>query len=281
MGSESKTHFLLTGTWKDRLTCSEAIHLTQQLVAQLDNAQLPFELVVCPPMIALASVASYISHELSLGAQNLVWDDKSSFTGETRARALLEIGCKYVIVGHSERRLYLGETDTMVAQKITTSVNNGLIPIICIGEYLEEHQQGHAERVIREQLNTAITALQGVREPSKFVLAYEPAWAISTSDMNNGMKCEPAEANRRHQTIRETLEKKWGAEFAKEVSIIYGGSVDPQNAADYFCQSDIDGGLVGTASQRNDTFFELINISRTILTKKAIYKDVNKHMQHR
>ena len=257
----------LFGTWKNRLTCRQSVELAGHMTDYIASMELPFELVFCPPMVALQAVAERIASAISISAQNVIWDDSVSFTGETSAEALREIGCKYVIIGHSERRIYLGEDDEVVAKKASTAIKHGLIPVVCIGEFYEDHESGRSEMVVERQMSAVMPSFAPVREPNRFVIAYEPAWAISTS--RQGLKCEPSEANQRHRQIRDMIQSRWGSDFAEGVSVIYGGSVDAKNAEAYFGQSEIDGGLVGTASQTSESFGQLIDAARHVFAKKG------------
>jgi triosephosphate isomerase len=255
----------LFGTWKNRLSVAASESMTRALEAHLVEFPTTFEVSVCPPMVAMAPVQRILSGILSLTAQNLVWDDDVSFTGETNATHLLELGCKYVIIGHSERRIYLREDDEIVARKVQTAVHHGLSPVICIGEFYEDYKTGRTKAVIESQLASVIRVLRNTENP-QFVIAYEPAWAISTS--REALKCEPDLANANHLLIRELIRNEWGHDFAERTTILYGGSVSPQNARDYFLQSDIDGGLVGTASQSLDGFKGLIAAARYAFNPK-------------
>ncbi len=258
--------FKLFGAWKNRLTYTQSIELAREISEYVSYMHLPFELSFSPPMIALKGVADLLAGKISLTAQNLVWDDSVSFTGETTAEALRQIGCRYVVIGHSERRIYLGENDSMIARKVSTAVKHNLIPVICIGEFYEDHKQSKSEQVVKEQMNAVLPSLRAVDQPNKFLIAYEPAWAISTS--REALKCEPIAANQMHKQIREIIRQEWGNKFADGCSIIYGGNVSPQNAPDYFGQSDIDGGLVGTAAQSKESFIKLIDATRGVFDKK-------------
>ena len=255
----------LFGTWKNRLTVRESCDLAAATSRHVRNLPLPFELGVCPPMTALAPVRDVLNDEILMAAQNVVWDDDVSFTGETSAKALVELGASFVIIGHSERRLYLEESDTIVAKKVGTALAHGITPIICIGEFFEDHNTGRSLDVIRSQFQ-AIYDVVDERMPADIILAYEPAWAISTS--KQALKCEPQEANSRHQFIRQLLKDAWSSEVALKTSIIYGGSVSSTNVEGYFQQPDIDGGLVGTASQSAESFRSLIDGAKQVFDRK-------------
>lgn len=253
------TRFKLFGTWKNALTYKEALILAKEIINYVGPLHLPFELSICPPMIAIKAIIDLVPSWLPVTAQNAVWDDKVSFTGETTGEALHEIGCRYVILGHSERRLYLGEDNNIVAKKVLTAIKHALIPVICIGEFFYDYKNGRSEKVIEEQTNSVMDMLNKFDKVPKFIIAYEPAWAISTS--KEALKCDPAEANLRHIQIREIIRSNFGSSTSEALTILYGGSVLPENASQYFNQSDIDGGLVGTASQSKESFIRLIESS--------------------
>jgi triosephosphate isomerase len=206
-------------------------------------------------MTALAAVTEVTAGRVAVTAQNVVWDAANSFTGETSASTLSEIGCKYVILGHSERRLYLGETDEMIGRKIRTAFAHRLIPVLCVGETRDEHRDGRFEQVVVRQLTALFATVAD--SPSPFIVAYEPACAISTS--TEALECKPLEAGDRHGFIRSALAQAMGSEVAAATTILYGGSVTGDNVASYLAESDIDGGLVGTASQDPSSFRVLVD----------------------
>jgi triosephosphate isomerase len=256
----------LFGTWKNRLTCAQSVILAKQIVAFVQSANLTFELSICPPMTALKSVKDEIPPWLSLTAQNLIWNDKVSFTGETTGTDLHEIGCRYVIIGHSERRLYLSETNETVAKKVLSAREHQLIPVVCVGEFYDDYKEGRTTEVIETQLQAVMTSIDASGEPPELIIAYEPAWAISTS--REALKCDPSLANQRHIEIREIVKRRWGPGCSNRMTILYGGSVTDANAEAYFAQSDIDGGLVGASSQNMESFIRLINVTRRVFEKK-------------
>ena len=261
------SRYKLFGTWKNKLTYAATMNLSRYICDYVSDLTLPFELSFCPTMVALKAVANQLRGKVALTAQNLVWDDSVSFTGETSGSILQEIGCKSVIIGHSERRLYLGEDDAMVAKKVSTATKHGLVPVVCIGETYDDYVLGRSNEVVQSQMKAVLEVIGTPHPHSRFVIAYEPAWAISTS--REALKCEPDEANAKHILIRRIIESELGRAIAERVSVIYGGSVTPGNAAQYFGMSDIDGGLVGTASQSQESFRQLIDASRTVFARKA------------
>ena len=209
------------------------------------------ELAVCPPAVFLMKVGGMLSgSNIALGAQNVCDQISGAFTGEISASMLLESGCRYAIVGHSERRSLYGESDDLVADRFAAAANAGLKPILCIGETLEEREQGVTENVVSRQLN-AVVKKHGIAMIENSVIAYEPVWAIGT-----GKVATPEQAQAVHRYVREQL----GAcheEIASQVQILYGGSMNPGNAAELLSQPDIDGGLIGGASLNAQDFLAI------------------------
>ncbi len=215
-----------------------------QGVSGLDN----IDVVVCPVNVHISAVASVTqSTSVKLGAQNAHPAESGAFTGETSMAMLGELGCQYAIVGHSERRQLFGETDKAVAEKVEAALQQGITPILCIGETLDEREAGHLEKVIHAQLGEVLARV-GIDALSKVVVAYEPVWAIGT-----GKTASPQQAQEVHAMIRARLACD-NADIAASVQILYGGSVKPDNAADLFSQADIDGGLIGGAALDADSF---------------------------
>ena len=209
------------------------------------------EIVVCPPYILIPGVAdSLAGSSVAWGGQNLSTEPKGAFTGEISAAMLLDFGCKYVIVGHSERRALYGETDELVAEKYAVALEAGLVPILCVGELLEERESGTTEAVVGRQLD-AVVARVGIAGIARGVIAYEPVWAIGT-----GKTATPDQAQEVHAFIRERLAKA-DAGVAEGVRILYGGSVKGANAAELFSMADIDGGLIGGASLAAEEFLTI------------------------
>lgn len=211
------------------------------------------EIVVCPPFTSIAAVGDVIRGTgISLGAQNMHWEEKGAYTGEVSANMLLTLGCEYVILGHSERRTYFHETDETVNLKVQSALKSGLKPIVCVGETRQERESGVTEKVIETQVRGAfkdITSdgLSGV------VIAYEPVWAIGT-----GLNATASQAEDVHGFIRKILEDMFGGKVAGDTRIQYGGSMNPANAAELLGEADIDGGLIGGASLNADNFDAII-----------------------
>jgi triosephosphate isomerase len=234
---------LIAGNWKMYRTDAEAVVLVTAL-QELLPAHPVAEVVVMPPFTALAAVRNVLSDDgrLSLGAQNCHWEKEGAFTGEVSAWMLVDVGCRYVLVGHSERRHLFGETDDMVNKRARGALAAGLHPIVCIGETLEERDSGETLAVCSSQLAGSLAGISP-GDMARVTLAYEPVWAIGT-----GRNATPEQAQEVHGHVRAGLAKLFGAAVAEATRIQYGGSVKPGNAADLLGQPDVDGALVGGAS---------------------------------
>lgn len=209
------------------------------------------EVVVCPPFIYLPQAAELLKgSKISWGSQNICEHNEGAYTGEVSAPMLKEFGCKYAIIGHSERRTIYGEDDALIAQKFIAAVKGGVIPILCIGELLEQREAGETETVVAKQLDAVIDAA-GIEAFASAVIAYEPVWAIGT-----GMTASPEQAQDVHAFIRQRLAKH-NATVADKIQLLYGGSVKPDNAEELFAKQDIDGGLIGGASLDADSFLAI------------------------
>jgi triosephosphate isomerase len=240
---------LMAGNWKMYKTALEARILARALRAKLDGLS-DREIVVCPPFTSLAAVAEELKgSSLAWGAQNAHWERQGAFTGEVAAAMLAEAGCRYVIVGHSERRQHFGETDALVNKRMHGVVAVGLVPIVCIGETLQEREANATLSVIERQMKES---LAGLKAPTLVVIAYEPVWAIGT-----GKTATPAQAQEVHAYIRQNLTRTYGTSAARAVRILYGGSIKPENIKMLMQQPDIDGGLVGGASLDVDAFVKI------------------------
>jgi triosephosphate isomerase len=211
------------------------------------------EIVVCPPFTALSAVGEALrGSNIELAAQNMHWEDEGAFTGEVSPVMLRNLGCTYVILGHSERRTCFGETDEDVNKKVGSALLNGLLPIICVGETLQEREEGKTEEVVTRQTKVALDGME-TGGAERIVIAYEPVWAIGT-----GRTASADEANRVIRIIRSTVARVFNSRIADEVRIQYGGSVKPGNAGELFSQSDIDGALVGGASLNASDFAAIV-----------------------
>jgi len=253
----------VAGNWKMNLTEREAIALVEGLKERLGQS-LPMEVAVCPPFVYLQAVGRAISGSpIKLGAQNLYPEQKGAFTGEISPQMLLDVGCTYVIIGHSERRHVIGrgEDDQFINRKVHAALEAGLTPILCVGEKLEQRDAGQTEQVLTEQVTAGLAGLSP-EQARKVVIAYEPVWAIGT-----GRNATPEQAQAAHEHIRKLLAGMFDEQTAREVTIQYGGSVKASNAADLMGQPDVDGALVGGASLKADEFSEII---RAAISAKSL-----------
>jgi triosephosphate isomerase len=234
------------------LTRAESLGLVRALLAEL--AAVPaVDVAVCPPLVYLDCVVQATrGTALGVGAQNLYHEPKGAFTGEVSAGMLADVGCRYVIVGHSERRNILGETNQDVNRKLKAALAQGLTPIVCLGELLEQRQAGQTLRVIQQQFDGSFADLTA-EQMARLVIAYEPVWAIGT-----GLTATPEQAEEVHRSLRSMLTERCGASVAESIRIQYGGSVTPDNAASLLAQQNIDGALVGGASLQADKFLAIV-----------------------
>ena len=243
---------IVAGNWKMNKTVAEARNLVYELLTDLKTVQ-GVQKVLCPPFPALSTVSELLrGTDIGLGAQTLHWEAKGAYTGETAPNMVAEF-CQYVIIGHSERRAYFGETDETVNKKIKAALGVGLIPIVCVGETYDENQAGRTAEVVTRQVNGALAGLDAPTVQG-LIVAYEPVWAIGT-----GLAAEPEPANRViADHIRGPIAAQFGAATAQAVRVQYGGSVTAANAASFFGQPDIDGALVGGASLKAGEFVAIV-----------------------
>lgn len=247
---------IIAGNWKLNKTSREAIALVEELKRDVSDVQ-TVDIVVCPPFTALSVVSDAIlESNIALGAQNLYWQDSGAFTGEVSAPMLKDLGAQYVIIGHSERRQYFGETNETVNKRIRAALTHGLTPIVCVGENLAEREGNKTFEVIKNHVEGSLANLTS-EEMSKIVIAYEPVWAIGT-----GKTATPEQAQEVHAYIRSLLEKLFGVSIASSVRIQYGGSVTPENIALLIAKPDIDGALVGGASLKAPSFAAIVKGAR-------------------
>jgi triosephosphate isomerase len=244
---------LIAGNWKlNPADDKGALDLLRQLRARLA----PFtktQIAVMPPFTMLHLAVEVLKDtRIALGGQNLYWEDSGAFTGEVSAPMLKSTGCAYVIIGHSERRQFFGEINATVHRKTVTALKHGLIPIVCVGETLEQRESGREQAVVREQVTEAMQGISGV-DLRPVVIAYEPVWAIGT-----GRTASPAQAEAMHRFIRQIIQEMFGPDIAGALRILYGGSVKADNAKDLLSQPDIDGALVGGASLKAEAFAEIV-----------------------
>ncbi|MEW6031192.1 MAG: triose-phosphate isomerase [Chloroflexota bacterium] len=238
----------VAGNWKMNKTVEEARALVFSMSIKLRDIA-GVEKVLCPPFPALVAVSALLEGtDIGLGAQNMHWEEKGAFTGEVAPNMVAEF-CNYVILGHSERRTYFGETDETVNKKVRAALEAGLIPIVCVGETLDEYESGRTEEVVARQTRAGLRAVDPANA-ARLVVAYEPVWAIGTGKASTG---EAANAVVR-DVIRSALAESFGEEIAQAIRVLYGGSVTAANAAEFFSQPEIDGALVGGASLKVDEF---------------------------
>lgn len=244
---------IVAGNWKMNKNLQEGTQLAKELQEALNGKTVNCEVVICPPFIHLASIKGEIcSKTISLGAQNCADKESGAYTGEVSASMLVSTGATHVILGHSERRAYYGETNAILLEKVKLALENKLTPIFCIGEVLEEREAGIQNKVVESQIREALFGLSA-EDFKKIVLAYEPVWAIGT-----GKTATSEQAQEMHAFIRATIKQQFGAEIADETSILYGGSCNAANAKELFSNPDVDGGLIGGASLKVDTFMPII-----------------------
>ncbi len=211
------------------------------------------QVLVCPPFLALAAVRDELQGSpIQLGAQDVHWEAKGAFTGEVSTAMIKEAGCSAVLLGHSERRHIMGETHEMVNRKLKTSLAAGLLPIVCVGELLEERNMGDTRAVVERQVAKGFDGISA-EDAAKTVIAYEPVWAIGT-----GKTASPRQAGEVHHFVRKLVSQKWGEAIAQGMRILYGGSVSPDNVRELMAEEDIDGALVGGASLKADSFAKIV-----------------------
>ena len=244
---------MIAGNWKMYKTCNEAVKTAEQLlelVSDIENV----DIMIAPTFTSLAIVSKVVANSnVSLGGQDLYWEKEGAFTGEISGSMLVSAGCQYVIVGHSERRQYFGETNDTVNKKMLASFNSGLIPIMCVGETETQRDEKKTFSILDKQMEKGLEGLS-LNEHHSLVIAYEPVWAIGT-----GKTATPEQVQEVHFYLRNLLEKKFGNMIAKSIRILYGGSVKPDNVSELMALPDVDGALVGGASLQADTFSKIIH----------------------
>ena len=240
----------IAGNWKMNTTVAEAEKLVLEMLDKLDRIK-GVEKVLFPPFVSLVAVSMMLqSSSIKLGAQNMYFEIKGAYTGEISPVMLSEL-CEVVILGHSERRGYFGETDEIVNKKVKTALANKLKPILCVGERLAENEAGKTEEVINRQVTAALNGIEPVRD---LVIAYEPVWAIGT-----GKAASSAQAAATIQSIRDVVAKLWNKSIAQDLRILYGGSVTSANIAEFISHPEIDGALVGGASLKAEEFVSIVD----------------------
>jgi triosephosphate isomerase (TIM) len=248
---------IIAGNWKMYKDLQETIDLLTQLKAAIPQLPANVISIVCPPFTSLqTSAASLKGSAFKLGAQNMSQHDEGAFTGEISGKMLKAVGCEYVILGHSERRQYYGETNELINLKAKKALALGLTPIVCVGETLQEREAGVTGQVVTTQVKGTLTGISN-QDMEKVIIAYEPVWAIGT-----GKVATPQQAQEVHQMIRKQIALQYDWALAERIVIQYGGSVKPDNAADILTQNDVDGALVGGACLKADSFAAIINAAK-------------------
>ena len=244
---------IVAGNWKMNKNLQEGIALAKELNEVLTADKPNCDVIICTPFIHLASVTPLVdSSIIGVGAENCADKASGAYTGEVSAEMVASTGAKYVILGHSERRAYYGETVAILEEKVKLALANGLTPIFCIGEVLEEREANKQNEVVAAQMESVFSL--SAEDFSKIVLAYEPVWAIGT-----GETASPEQAQEMHKLIRTLVEKVYGFDIADNLTILYGGSVKPDNAKEIFSKPDVDGGLIGGAALKADDFLAIVN----------------------
>ena len=244
---------IVAGNWKMNLDYAEGVSLFSEIVNMVKDEKKGDQIaIICAPSIHLHSLAKLGGTAVSIGAQNCHQKESGAYTGEISAKMVKSVGCEYVIIGHSERRQYYAESDELLAEKTVIALQNGLTPLFCIGETLDERNNGSYFDVLKSQLVNGVFGLSSA-DFSKIVIAYEPVWAIGT-----GLTASSEQAQEVHAFIRKEIAAQYDADVAEETSILYGGSCNPKNAAELFAQADIDGGLIGGASLKSRDFLDII-----------------------
>ena len=246
---------IIAGNWKLNKTIGQAVDFVVELQSLVDETG-DVEVVVAPAFTALSAVANALNNSsIGVSAQDLYWENSGAFTGEISAEMIVDSGCSYVIVGHSERRQFFGETNQSVNQKMKAALESGLVPIVCVGEMLEDRESGKTKKVVTNQLVDGIDGLSKT-DILRTIIAYEPVWAIGT-----GKTASPDQAQEVHSLIRSVIATSYSDQVAESVRIQYGGSVNPSNAAELLSKPDVDGALVGGASLDADSFAEIVRAS--------------------
>jgi triosephosphate isomerase len=243
---------VIAGNWKMHNTISEALELVREIKGKVEGVT-DVEIIVSPVYTALASVSAELNgSNIKVASQNIFWEEKGAFTGEIAPNMITDAGCSHAIIGHSERRQYFGETDETVNKRIKAALLAGLIPILCVGETLEEREAGSTMSVVETQIKGGLVDISA-EDMAKIIIAYEPVWAIGT-----GKTASPDQAEEVHKNIRGIVEGIYDPAISDGVRILYGGSVKPENVDELMVQPDIDGALVGGASLKADSFARLV-----------------------
>ncbi|MBI4397911.1 MAG: triose-phosphate isomerase [Candidatus Omnitrophica bacterium] len=243
---------LIAGNWKMYKTSQEGVKLVGTIKAGVHSVD-DCDIVICPPFTLLSTINPLLDGtRIALGAQNMYVEKEGAFTGEISPLMLKDLGCRYVILGHSERRQYFGETDSLINKKVIAALTFSLIPIVCVGETLPERESGKAKETVKAQAEGALAGLSA-EQFEKLIVAYEPVWAIGT-----GKTASSGEAQEMHEWIRALLAERAGKEIAAKIRILYGGSVKPENISGIMAQPDVNGALVGGACLKAESFIQII-----------------------
>ena len=244
----------VAGNWKMNTNSQTSVDLVERIASgSVEAASQNVTVAVCPPFVYLQSVAKALSSSnIAIGAQDMYFEPEGAFTGEISASMLKDVGCSYCLCGHSERRHVIGESDELINKKVTAAIGGGLLPILCVGELLEEREASQTNDVVTRHVKKGLAGLSAEKLQA-VTIAYEPVWAIGT-----GLTATPDQAQQVHDFIRKLLGQMYDEKIAEEIRILYGGSVKPNNAAELMGQNDIDGVLVGGASLKADDFLAII-----------------------
>jgi triosephosphate isomerase len=254
----------IIGNWKMNVGTRESVALARGVLLALRGKKLLPETIICPPFVALGEVRKVVARShAALGAQNVHWEEQGAFTGEVSSRMLVELGVTHVILGHSERRQYFGETDEMVNKKLIHALSAGLTPIVCVGEEKEVREVGKEREVVARQLRGALKGLH-LRHKERILFAYEPVWAIGT-----GMPAEPADAVEMHAWIRSLVPDLLPGIKPAQFSVLYGGSVEGSNAYSFLREDEVEGLLVGGASVKLSEFTKILEAAVEVLVARA------------
>ena len=250
---------IIAGNWKMYKTITQAIELANGLKRELFELEDAIDIVICPAYTALSEAGEVIADSnIALGAQDVYWEREGAFTGEVSAPMLKDAGAKYVIIGHSERRQYFGETNETVNKKIKAALSCGLLPIVCVGENLEQRENNKTFAVLDDHLQNGFKDINDA-EIAKIVIAYEPVWAIGT-----GKTATSQQAQEAHEYISNLILKMYNKDIAEDLRIEYGGSVKPENIQELISQADVDGALVGGASLSIDSFARIVKLASKV-----------------
>jgi triosephosphate isomerase len=260
---------LMVAVWKEKLNYSQSVQSAEKILAMTKDSNWPFEIGLAPNPFSYVGVASVLkSSNIKLCSQNVLWHPESgSYIGETTTDMLREVGCNYAIVGHSERRLYFSETNEMIANRALAAIKVGIKPIICVGDTGDDREAGRSNSVITSQLRAFFDLIPSTVLENDFLIAYEPVWAISTWRTDRPLP-PGTEVQALHVHIRELIAGLKGETFAKNICLLYGGSVAPENAEDYMAQEDVDGALVGGASKTPESYVGTLIAARNGCAKR-------------